>query len=124
VLLNTTDVADIDKIRHAPVKTTLPILSVSPPWTPLQKLLIKINRSYRSYLSYKSYLSYIYRTGDLARWLPDGNIEFLGRIDHQVKIRGFRIELGEIESCLAKHDSIKEMPALKIARIPINPIIR
>ena len=51
----------------------------------------------------------MYRTGDLARWLPDGNIEYLGRIDHQVKIRGFRIELGEIEEELLKHESIKEI---------------
>ena len=50
----------------------------------------------------------MYRTGDLARWLPDGNIEFLGRTDHQVKIRGFRIELGEIENQLLKIDKIKE----------------
>jgi amino acid adenylation domain-containing protein len=50
----------------------------------------------------------LYLTGDLARWLPDGNIEFLGRLDHQVKIRGFRIELGEIESQLLKHGQIKE----------------
>jgi acyl carrier protein len=50
----------------------------------------------------------IYKTGDLARWLPDGNIQFLGRIDHQVKIRGFRIELGEIESLLLRHDEIKQ----------------
>ncbi|MGG4442605.1 tyrocidine non-ribosomal peptide synthetase TycB [Brevibacillus fortis] len=50
----------------------------------------------------------MYRTGDLARWLPDGTIEFLGRIDHQVKIRGHRIELGEIESHLLNHDLIKE----------------
>ncbi len=50
----------------------------------------------------------MYRTGDLARWLPDGNIEFLGRIDHQVKIRGFRIELGEIENKLLSHEAVKE----------------
>ncbi|UCH92861.1 MAG: amino acid adenylation domain-containing protein [Candidatus Aminicenantes bacterium] len=50
----------------------------------------------------------MYKTGDLSRWLPDGNIEFLGRIDSQVKIRGFRIELSEIESQLLKHNEIKE----------------
>ncbi|MCP1131784.1 amino acid adenylation domain-containing protein [Paenibacillus polysaccharolyticus] len=50
----------------------------------------------------------LYRTGDLARWLPDGNMEYLGRIDHQVKIRGFRIEIGEIEEQLLKIDSVQE----------------
>jgi amino acid adenylation domain-containing protein len=50
----------------------------------------------------------LYRTGDLARYLPDGNIEFLGRIDHQVKIRGFRIELGEIEALLSTHPVVRE----------------
>lgn len=50
----------------------------------------------------------LYRTGDLCRYLPDGSIEYLGRIDHQVKIRGFRIELGEIENLLAQHPNIKE----------------
>jgi amino acid adenylation domain-containing protein len=49
----------------------------------------------------------MYRTGDLARWLPDGNIEFLGRIDYQVKIRGYRIELGEIEAQLLKYETVK-----------------
>nr|WP_281499690.1 non-ribosomal peptide synthetase/type I polyketide synthase [Muricauda sp. SCSIO 64092] len=48
----------------------------------------------------------MYRTGDLARWLPNGNIEFIGRADHQVKIRGYRIELGEIESVLSQEDQI------------------
>jgi acyl carrier protein len=50
----------------------------------------------------------LYRTGDLACYLLDGNIEYLGRIDHQVKIRGFRIELGEIESVLSQHPSVLE----------------
>jgi amino acid adenylation domain-containing protein len=50
----------------------------------------------------------LYRTGDLARYLPDGRIEFLGRIDSQVKIRGFRIELGEIEAILLRHEGVKE----------------
>jgi amino acid adenylation domain-containing protein len=54
----------------------------------------------------------IYRTGDLARWLPDGNIEFLGRIDLQVKIRGFRIELGEIENRLQAHRDIQEVAVI------------
>jgi len=52
--------------------------------------------------------SRIYKTGDLARYLPDGNIEYLGRIDNQVKIRGFRIELGEIEAVLAQHPLVTE----------------
>ncbi|MCX7708612.1 MAG: amino acid adenylation domain-containing protein [Clostridia bacterium] len=50
----------------------------------------------------------IYKTGDLVRWMPDGNIEYLGRIDNQIKIRGFRIELGEIESRLLQHPLVKE----------------
>ncbi|HSS50054.1 MAG TPA: non-ribosomal peptide synthetase, partial [Thermoanaerobaculia bacterium] len=50
----------------------------------------------------------LYRTGDLARWLPEGNLEFLGRTDHQVKIRGFRIELGEIEAALRLSAMLRE----------------
>ncbi len=50
----------------------------------------------------------LYKTGDLARTLPDGNLEFLGRIDHQVKIRGFRIELGEIETTIVQHSQVRE----------------
>ncbi|HSF41682.1 MAG TPA: amino acid adenylation domain-containing protein, partial [Thermoanaerobaculia bacterium] len=50
----------------------------------------------------------LYRSGDLARRLPDGDVEYLGRIDHQVKIRGFRIELGEIEAALSRHPAVRE----------------
>ncbi len=49
----------------------------------------------------------LYKTGDIARYLPDGNIEYLGRIDYQVKIRGFRIELGEIEAVLSQHGDVQ-----------------
>ncbi|WP_346962014.1 amino acid adenylation domain-containing protein [Clostridium sp.] len=54
----------------------------------------------------------MYITGDLARWLPNGDIEFLGRTDNQVKIRGFRIELGEIENALLNHEDVKEAVVL------------
>ncbi|BAY78313.1 McnE protein [Nostoc linckia NIES-25] len=51
--------------------------------------------------------SRLYKTGDLVRYLPDGNIEYIGRIDNQVKIRGFRIELGEIETVLSQHEDVQ-----------------
>jgi non-ribosomal peptide synthetase component F len=54
----------------------------------------------------------LYRTGDLCCYLPDGNIEFLGRIDYQVKIRGYRIELGEIEVVLTEHSGVKMAVAM------------
>ena len=56
----------------------------------------------------------LYRTGDLARRLPDGAIEYLGRLDHQVKLRGFRIELGEIEAALL------EQPAVRAAALVVR----
>lgn len=76
----------------------------------------------------------MYRTGDLARWLPDGNIEFLGRIDHQVKIRGYRIEMEEIETRLRSYEGIvdsvvvdkddslgnKQLVAYIVSQNPIN----
>jgi len=60
----------------------------------------------------------IYRTGDLARWLSDGNIQFVGRIDHQIKIRGFRVELEEIQNQLLKYPGIKE--AVVISNLDIK----
>ncbi len=66
----------------------------------------------------KSQKSKVYKTGDLARYLPDGNIEFLGRIDNQVKIRGFRIELGEIEAVLAQHPTVQETTVTAREDIP------
>jgi len=54
----------------------------------------------------------LYRTGDLVRWLSDGNLEFLGRVDHQIKIRGYRIELNEIEAALSHHSDVGEVIVL------------
>ena len=62
--------------------------------------------------------SRLYKTGDLARYLPDGNIEFLGRIDNQVKIRGFRIELGEVESTLSQYPTVQQ--CVVTARVDIE----
>jgi amino acid adenylation domain-containing protein len=60
----------------------------------------------------KPHSAFLYRTGDLARYLPDGNVELLGRIDHQVKIRGHRVELGEIEALLNEHPGVRESVVL------------
>jgi len=60
----------------------------------------------------------LYRTGDLVRYLPDGNIDFIGRRDLQVKVRGFRIELGEIESALSAHPSVQEVAVIARADMP------
>ncbi|MGZ8498342.1 MAG: amino acid adenylation domain-containing protein [Candidatus Binatia bacterium] len=67
--------------------------------------------------------SRVYKTGDLARYLPDGNIEFLGRMDHQVKIRGYRIELGEIEAVLGQHPAIREAAVLAREASPEDPTV-
>jgi amino acid adenylation domain-containing protein/non-ribosomal peptide synthase protein (TIGR01720 family) len=60
----------------------------------------------------------LYKTGDIARYLPDGNIEFLGRNDRQVKIRGFRIELGEVETALAEHQQVAQAVAMAHEHAP------
>lgn len=56
----------------------------------------------------------VYKTGDMARWMPDGNIEFIGRKDNLTKIRGFRVEVGEIETCLMKHPDVDEVVVVAI----------
>ena len=63
----------------------------------------------------------LYKTGDLARYRADGEIQFVGRIDHQVKLRGFRIELGEIEAALERHPAIREAVAVVRADGPDGP---
>jgi amino acid adenylation domain-containing protein len=65
----------------------------------------------------------LYQTGDLGRYLPDGNIEFLGRIDSQVKIRGFRIELGEIEAVLSQHPAVEETIVIATEDIPGDKLL-
>ncbi|MEM6402439.1 MAG: condensation domain-containing protein, partial [Cyanobacteria bacterium P01_D01_bin.116] len=62
----------------------------------------------RDYRGSNNNLSNLYKTGDLVSYLPDGNLEYLGRIDYQIKLRGFRIELGEIESVLSQHPLVKQ----------------
>ncbi|MEW9713024.1 AMP-binding protein, partial [Paenibacillus sp. SI92] len=57
----------------------------------------------------------LYRTGDLARWMADGNVDFIGRIDHQVKIRGYRIELGEIETVMLRFADVKQAVVIDLA---------
>lgn len=54
----------------------------------------------------------LYKTGDLVRWLPSGEVEYLGRIDHQVKVRGYRIELSEVEARIAEHPQVREIAAI------------
>ncbi|WP_394775338.1 amino acid adenylation domain-containing protein, partial [Flavobacterium sp.] len=65
----------------------------------------------------------MYDTGDLAYWLPDGNIEFIGRKDHQVKIRGFRIELGEIETAISKYSEFMKQVVLEAKEIKSTQVL-
>ncbi|HVG17748.1 MAG TPA: amino acid adenylation domain-containing protein, partial [Blastocatellia bacterium] len=57
--------------------------------------------------------SRLYKTGDLARWLPDGVIEFIGRVDHQVNIHGYRVELGEVETALGQHPDVEQVAVVE-----------
>jgi amino acid adenylation domain-containing protein len=101
-----------------------------PPWTPRKNFLLEgTSKNHLQSCNHASMPSPhhpnpplphspIYRTGDLARWLPDGNIEFIGRLDFQVKVRGFRIELGEIESTLRTHPDVQEAAVIPWEETP------
>src|SRR5205814_8752620 len=65
----------------------------------------------------------LYRSGDLARYLPDGDLEYLGRCDQQVKLRGYRIELGEIEATLGQHPDVQECAVLAREDQPGEPTL-
>jgi amino acid adenylation domain-containing protein/non-ribosomal peptide synthase protein (TIGR01720 family) len=68
----------------------------------------------------------LYKTGDLAQWLPDGILDFQGRLDHQIKIKGYRVELGEIESQLQKHELVKDavVTIIKADRESSSPTVK
>jgi amino acid adenylation domain-containing protein len=66
----------------------------------------------------------LYRTGDLVRWLPDGNLDFVGRLDNQIKIRGYRVELGEIEACLYRHPEIKEAAVVALPHEELGLLVK
>jgi tyrocidine synthetase-3 len=91
--INNPELTD-EKFGRAVISVSSPVMGSSPGLFPIDQRPITNDR--------------LYRTGDIVRWLPDGNIEFSGRIDYQVKIRGFRIELSEIENELLKHPDIDE----------------
>ena len=70
-------------------------------------LLARSEKTNQRFITHPHTGDRLYCTGDFGRYLPDGNIEFIGRIDNQVKIRGFRIELGDIEAVLGQHPDVQ-----------------